>query len=115
MIKLLKREKDPSSLPSRFDVVIEAVRYNEDGSLKTARIYERRGPTWSDRLLISRQELLERLKKGQKVVIGARKPYLASTFEVFAAVRLVNINGREVLVSGNGESQQDSLPQAPLF
>ncbi|GIV62928.1 MAG: hypothetical protein KatS3mg045_0267 [Bellilinea sp.] len=115
MIKLLKREKDPSSLPSRFDVVIEAVRYNEDGSLKTARIYERRGPTWSDRLLISRQELLERLKKGQKVVIGARKPYLASTFEVFAVVRLVNSNGHEVLVSGDGETQQDSLPQAPLF
>jgi hypothetical protein len=115
MMKLLKREKNPSSLPSRFDVVIEAVRYNEDGSLKTARIYERRGPTWSDRLLISRQELLERLKKGQKVVIGSRKPYLASTFEVFGNVRLVNHNGREVLISGDGESQRDNLPQAPLF
>jgi len=115
MMKLLKREKTPSSLPSRFDVVIEAVRYNEDGSLKTARIYERRGPTWSDRLLISRQELLERLKKGQKVVIGVRKPYLASTFEVFGNVRLVNHNGREVLISGDSEAPQDSLPQAPLF
>lgn len=115
MIKLLKREKNASTLPSRYDVVIEAVRYAEDGSLKTARIYERRGPTWSDRLLISRQELLERLKKGQKVVIGARKPYLASTFEVFGSVRLVNHNGREVLVSGEGEAVTDSLPQAPLF
>lgn len=115
MIKLLKREKNPSSLPSRYDVVIEAVRYAEDGSLQTARIYERRGPTWSDRLLISRQELVERLKKGQKVVIGARKPYLASTFEVFGSVRLVDSNGREMLISGDDQAQQDCLPQAPLF
>ncbi len=115
MLKLLQRNKNHSTLPSRYDVVIEAVRYNEDGSLKTARIYERRGPTWSDRLLISRQELLERLKKGQKVVIGARKPYLASTFEVFGSVRLVNLNGREVLSSSDAEVGQDTLPQAPLF
>ncbi len=115
MLKLLKREKDPSTLPKRYDVVIEAVRYAEDGSLQTARIYERRGPTWSDRLLISRQELVERLKKGQNVVIGARQPYLASTFEVFGSVRLVNENGREVLISGDGEARQDHLPQAPLF
>lgn len=115
MMKLLKREKNPAALPSRYDVVIEAVRYNEDGSLKTARIYERRGPTWSDRLLISRQELLERLKKGQKVVIGARKPYLASTFEVYAAVQLTNVNGREVLTTTTEQTAQDCLPQAPLF
>ncbi len=104
-----------AAAPSRFDVVIEAVRIAPDGSLHTARIYERRGPTWSDRLLVGRDDLIRRIRKGEKVVIGARKPYLASTFEVFAPLRLAGSAGQETLTSQSEDGAQDSLPQAPRF
>jgi hypothetical protein len=113
MFKLFAREKD-SPVPKKFDGVIEAVRYGPDGRLQLARIYERRGPTWSDVLLISREELVRRLKAGQKFVTGARKPYLASTFDVKSAVRLAGVDGGEILLSGVEPSVGDRL-DAPLF
>ncbi|MEN4013143.1 MAG: hypothetical protein AB1453_05060 [Chloroflexota bacterium] len=115
MIKLFKRDKSSATVPPRFDVVIEAVRFTPDGSLQTARIYERRGPVWSDRLLIGRADLIRRIRKGEKVVIGARKPYLANTFEAFAAVRLAQNDDKEVLTSMVENDHSDSLPQAPRF
>jgi hypothetical protein len=113
MLKLFAREKD-SQLPKKFDGVIEAVRYRPDGKLMIARIYERRGPTWSDVLLVSREELIGRLKAGQKFVTGARRPYLASTFEVKSLVRLAGVDGSEVLLTGSEEGESDRL-DAPLF
>lgn len=113
MLKLFAREK-VSQPPKKFDGVIEAVRYGPDGRLQTARIYERRGPTWSDVLLISRDELIRRLKAGQRFVTGARKPFLASTFEVKSPVRLAGADGAEALLSGSEQAEGDRL-DAPLF
>lgn len=113
MIKLFKREKPSAASPSRYDVVIEAAHFSPDGNLQTARIYERRGPTWSDRLLIGRDDLIRRIRKGEKVVIGARKPYLASTFEVIAPVHLAGSPGQEILTSQGENGSQDNLPQMP--
>ncbi len=112
-MRLFAREKD-ARLPKKYDGVVEAIRYAPDGSLQTARIYERRGPTWSDRILISRDEMIKRLKAGQKFVIGARKEYLSSTFEVNAQVHLVGVDGNETLMSGLIPSEHDQL-EAPLF
>ena len=48
----------------KFDVVIEAVRY-KSGKIELVRAYERRGPSFSDRVLLDRKTLLERLKDGK--------------------------------------------------
>ena len=50
-------------MAKKFDGIIEAVRY-KNGQIVTVRAYERRGATFSDRLLIERKDLLERLKTG---------------------------------------------------
>ncbi len=113
--KLLPRRKSEAGLPKKFDGVIEAVRYGPDGLVSLARIYERRGPAWSDRLLITREDLLTRLKAGKKFVIGRRKPYLAGTFEPWARVRLVEVDGRPYLTTTGSPSGRDDLKQAPLF
>jgi len=41
----------------KFDGVIEAVRYSPEGAVSQVRMYERRGPTWSDCVLLDRAEL----------------------------------------------------------
>lgn len=101
--------------PKNFDGVIEAVRYTADGQLALARAYLRRGPTFSDCVLLTRDELVERLKAGQRFVLGRRKPYLASTFEVGPTVSLERANGKEVLYAGTAAGEGDHLKDAPLF
>ena len=53
----------------KSDFVIEAVRY-KNGKIDVVRGYQRRGPTYTDRILLDRKTLLERLKEGKLVVIG---------------------------------------------
>ena len=45
----------------KFDGVIEAVHYSRGGQIDFVRAYERRGVTFSDRVLLNRKTLLERL------------------------------------------------------
>jgi hypothetical protein len=73
--------------------------------------YERRGATYSDRVLLERAALVERLKKKQRVAVGARVKLMASTFDVTAEVRYEA--GRDVVTSA-AEGAQDKL-NAPLF
>ncbi len=68
-------------MAKKLDGVIEAVRY-KNGQIEVVRAFERRGATFSDRIMVTRKELLERLKNGQKFVIGKRREFLASTFDV---------------------------------
>ena len=67
-------------MAKKFDGVIEAVHY-KNGQIVTVRAYERRGAAFSDRVLIDRKELLERIKGGKQFVIGKRKEFMAGTFE----------------------------------
>lgn len=101
-------------LPRKFDGVIEAIRTTPGGMLVSARIYERRGPTWSDRVIIPRIELVRRLQAGQKIVIGKRIANLGSTFDLKSQVRLVCANGDEILVSGDCQAVRDWI-EAPLY
>jgi len=100
-------------MAKKFDGVIEAVRY-KDGQIEVVRAFERRGATFSDRMLIPRHELIEKLKDGRKFVIGQRKEYLASTFEAGKPVQLVKRDGKEV-ISTRGDAEHDELEQAPVF
>ena len=97
----------------KFDVVIEAVRY-KGGKIEMVRGYERRGPTFSDRVLLDRKTVLERLKDGKKVVTGQRKQFLGSTFEVGKPVKLVGQDGKQV-VTTLPEGNRDELEGVPSF
>ena len=98
----------------KFDAVVEAVRYAPDGQVEWVRVYERRGPTFSDRLLVKRSDLVERLKAGQTFLVGTRVEYEASTFKVADPVKLVTHQGKDVLVVGSGEgADQDHLAGVP--
>ena len=101
-------------MAKKFDGVIEAVHY-KNGQIEAVRAFERRGATFSDHILMKRHELLERLKKGRKFVIGKRKELLASTFEVQdKPVQVLNRNGKEIIAT-RADADHDELEQAPVF
>ncbi len=98
----------------KFDGIVEAVHYKPDGQVKWVRAYLRRGPTFSDRLLIDRQELVDQLKAGKSFLAGKRIERMASTFETSVPLRLVQKDGRDILVTGETQSDRDRLEGVPL-
>ncbi len=99
----------------KFDGVVEAVRYLPDGRLALIRAYERRGPAFSDHILLDRQALVQRLKSGKRYVVGERLAHLGGTFKTGARLRLVGSAGQEVIVTGAAASERDILEDVPLF
>jgi hypothetical protein len=99
----------------KFDGIVEAVHYAADGRVEWVRAYERRGATFSDHVLIPRQELVDRLKQGKRYLIGQRKQYLASTFDSSQPVRLLPRNGQDVLVVGEAQAERDRLEGVPVI
>jgi hypothetical protein len=100
-------------MAKKVDGVIEAVRY-KNGQIVTVRAYERRGATYSDRVLIDRRELLERVKEGKQFVTGSRREFMASTFDLAKTVQLVSRAGKEY-ISTRSEADRDELEQVPVF
>jgi len=100
-------------MAKKFDGVIEAVHY-KNGQIVTVRAYERRGATFSDRVLIERKDLLERLKNGKQFVIGARKEFWAGTFDEAKTVQLVTRAGKEFIAT-RAEAEHDELESTPVF
>ena len=101
-------------MAKKFDGVIEAVRY-KNGQIEVVRAFERRGAAFSDRILIPRKELLERLKKGRKFVIGKRKEFLAGTFEIQEEpLKIIQRDGQEIIAT-RADADHDELTQAPVF
>lgn len=100
----------------KLDGFVEAVRYGKDGEITAVRMFERRGPTYSDWKIISRDELVRRLQKGQRIAGGERKPNLASTFQVRFPVRLAGEKGQEKLITTQETPpQHDRLEGVPVF
>lgn len=100
-------------MAKKFDGIIEAVHYR-NGQIVNVRAYERRGATFSDRVLIERRELLERIKSGKKFLTGTRKELLASTFELGKPVLVVNRDGKDLISTREGVDR-DELEQVPVF
>jgi hypothetical protein len=98
----------------KVDGIVEAVRYGDDGRILWVRAFLRRGPTWSDHVLLERQALIEQLKSGKRFATGHRIHRLAGTFETSSAVNLVEKNGDMVLVTEDVQSEQDCLKNVPL-
>ena len=99
----------------KFDAVIEAVHYAPDGKIALARIYERRGATWSDRILLDRRDLVARLELGKQFVTGQRKVFWASTFEVGEAVQYLARGERGVITTSGQAAEKDLLAGVPVF
>jgi hypothetical protein len=104
----------------KMDGVIEAVRYLPDGQVDWVRAYLRRGATFSDRVIISRKELVDRIKTGKNFAIGQREEYKASTFQILYWVTLKSNDDREWLVVSQadnlaGGELMDNLVGAPVL
>jgi hypothetical protein len=97
----------------KYDGIIEAVRY-KNGHIVTVRAYERRGASFSDRVLIERKDLLERIKSGKKFLTGTRKEFWAGTFDEGKPVQLVSHDGKEFIATREG-TDHDELEQVPVF
>ena len=100
-------------MAKKIDGVIEAVRY-KGGQIVVVRGYERRGATFSDRVLIDRKSLLERLQKGKQFVIGTREEFLASTFKTSKNVLLIKQDEREWIAT-RSDAKSDELEETPVF
>ncbi len=102
-------------MAKKFDGVIEAVRYNPDGQIALVRAYVLRVVTYSDRVLLDRKTLLERIKAGKKFTTGQRKEFLASTFEFGKPVKALGSNGKDILTTREDAPQNDELEETPIF
>ena len=100
-------------MAKKVDGVIEAVRY-KDGQIEVARAYERRGAAFSDRLLLTRKELLDTLKKGRRFFTGTRTKLMAGTFEVGQPLEIVTRDGKEFITT-RADADHDTLEPTPVF
>jgi hypothetical protein len=100
-------------MTGKFDVVIEAVRY-KNGQILSARAYERRGATFSDRVLLDRKMIVDQIRNKKIFVTGQRKELLASTFEIGKSIKLVKLVEREVISTGD-DASRDELEGVPAF
>ena len=100
-------------MAKKVDGVIEAVHY-KNGQIQAVRVYERRGATFSDRIMLTRKELLERIKKGRQFVTGQRKPLLASTFEEGKPVQVLSRDGKEIISTRTDGGDGELVPGAGL-
>lgn len=100
-------------MTKRIDGVIESVRY-KNGQIAAVRAYERRGATFSDRLLLDRKTLLERIQKGMKFVSGSREELMASTFTLSRPILLVK-SDRHEFIATHENAARDELEGVPLF
>ena len=102
-------------MAKKFDGVIEAVRYNKAGLITLVRGYELRGVAYSDRILLDRNTLLERLKEGKKFTTGQRKEFWGGTFEPGKQVKVVSKDGKDFLTTRNDASKRDEIEETPAF
>lgn len=100
-------------MSKKYDGVIEAVRY-KNGQIVLVRAFERRGAAFSDRVLMDRKELLDRLKDGKKFMLGSRTQLMAGTFEVGKPVKIVSHDSKDFISTRDG-AERDELEQAPVF
>ena len=95
----------------KVDGIIEAVRYSPGGRITFVRTYERHGVVWSDHVLLERPELSALLKQGKKFVVGERKNYLGSMFNIGNAVLQV----QDHIVTEGQAGARDLLNGVPIF
>lgn len=99
----------------KFDGVVEAVHFAPDGKVAWVRAYERRGSIYSDRILLDRKTLIERIRSGKRFYTGQRILLEAGTFEIFHPIRVIGQDGHSILVTGYSSAQKDTLDGVPVL
>ena len=98
----------------KIDVVLVAERRTSKGDrVLAAKGYVRRGPIWGDLTLLPRKELVERLKSGERIVVGEHAE-VPGSFHTIAKVRLAEESGGEKLVANGKGGKGDELG-LPLY
>ena len=97
----------------KIDSIIEAVRYTADGKVALVRIYERLGPAYSDRKLLSREQLVAQLRSKKRFVAGRRVEMMGTSFTTGADIRLVGTGIAEYVQSTEGSGERDDLKGVP--
>jgi len=100
-------------MAKKFDGIIEAVHY-KNGQIVTLRGYERRGASFSDRILIERKDFLELIKSGKIFLTGTRKELWGGSFEEGKPIQVVSRDGKD-FISTRSDADRDELEQVPVF
>jgi hypothetical protein len=100
---------------NKIDGVVDAVRFNPDGLVACVRVYQRLGNTFSDRVLMSRDQFIELLRKDKRFCFGPRKENWGFTFDSSVDIQLVKENGQEFIRSAAGSGTGDNLKGVPFF
>ena len=98
-----------------YDGVIVAAHFTHQGEIEWVRAFERHGFVFSDRVLLNREALVERLRAGKRYKTGERVTYLGNDFQVNEDVHLVEMDGGNVILAGDRSSSQDSLGNLPTL
>ena len=99
----------------KYDGVIEAVHYDDQGQILWVRGFLRRGPIWSDYVRLDRQELIDKINSGMRLMTGERIHYYGGTFETSDQVKVIKVNEHEILVAGDNGAKSDDLRGVPLI
>jgi hypothetical protein len=99
----------------KIDGIIEAVHFTPSKQVEWVRAYERRGPTFSDLVIIQRNDLIERIKSGKNFFVGSRKEYLASTFDVKYPLSVVQAGGKDCLAFSEKVESSDAIAGLPVI
>ncbi|MFC2028828.1 hypothetical protein ACFLTX_02760 [Chloroflexota bacterium] len=99
---------------NKFDGVIEAVRYLDNGKIEMVRMYERRWLAFTDVLLVTREDLIKRLQDGQVFVTGKRTAYNGNQFTIGKQIRLSG-NGSRFITTKDQAGSRDILTNVPIF
>jgi hypothetical protein len=97
-----------------IDGVVEAVHYSQDGQVAYVRAYQRRGPTFSDVVLIQRDDLVKLIKSGSVYYTGERVCSMGTEFKTFEKVQVVPTKEGEILLTSPAGSMEN-LGSTPLL
>ena len=99
----------------KYDAVVQAVHYGTSDKIAWARTFQRRGPIWSDYVLVDRQRLIDEIKSGKRYMTGKRVQQMGGTFEVDKPLRVIQRDGNELLVTDGEQTDRDHLENVPVI
>jgi hypothetical protein len=98
----------------KADMIVIAARYPPGAhQVELVQAHRRMGEVWGDRQLITRQQVIEALRAGQRVYTGRLLEALAD-YELHAPLRLEQRDGASYLVV-QGQSGEGDLLGVPVF
>ena len=99
----------------KYDGVIVATRYSTHGEIDCVLAFERQGFVFSDRVVMDRETLVERLQDGKRFKTGERIIYQGNDFKVNEDIKLIEKDGGNIIIASGISSEKDSLGDLPIF